>query len=234
MTPDSGSAPLPLHPLPGHAERTPPGEPPVPRDAAAEDRRRRILLATAELVAKRGYHGTTLELIVRRARIGYPAFYKHFADKEAALLALFDAAAARVAGLVDEAVAAAEQRSWPEQVAAALRAFLDDLAAHPLHARACLVEILTAGPTAVARYQAALRKIGGPMLRPGRSLNPRAAELSDALEETLAGGVVWIVYQRLVAGESERIPSLLPEALEFVLMPYLGEGETTRAVADLA
>lgn len=232
MTPDSGSAP-PLQPLPGHTERTPPGEAPVPRADAADDRRRRILLATAELVAKRGYHGTTLELIVRRARIGYPAFYKHFADKEAAYLALFDAVVARTVARVAEAIEAGEGRPWPERVAAALRALFEALAAHPLHARACLVEILTAGPAAVARYQGALREIGAPVLRPGRGLNPRAAELSDALEETLAGGVAWIVYQRLVAGEADRIPSLLPEALEFVLMPYVGEEETARAVHGL-
>lgn len=224
----------PLQPLPGHAERTPPGESPVPRDAAAADRRRRILAATGELVAKRGYHATTLELIVRRARVGYPAFYKCFADKEAVFLALFDGAAARTAATVGAAVAARAERPWPERVAAALDALFDSIAASPLPARTCLVEILTAGPAAVARYEAALRAIGIPILQPGRDLNPRAAELSGALEETLAGGVAWMAYQRLVAGEADRIPSLLPEALEFVLMPYLGEEETARAVSALS
>lgn len=233
MTPDSGSAPAPLQPLPGHTERTPPGEQPVPRDAAAADRRRRILIATGELVAKRGYHATTLELIVRRARVGYPAFYKCFADKEAAFLALFDTVAARTAATVAEAVAAHAEDPWPERVAAALAALFEALAAEPLLARACLVETLTAGPPAVARYEHALREIAAPILRPGRALNPRAAELSDTLEETLAGGIAWIAYQRLVAGEADRIPSLLSEALEFVLLPYLGEEETARAVDAL-
>lgn len=224
----------PLQPLPGHTARTPPGEAPVPRDAAAADRRRRILTATAELVAKRGYHGTTLELIVRRAHIGYPAFYKCFEDKEAAFLALFDAIAARVAALVRDAAAAHAECPWPEQVAAALRALFEALAAEPLYARACLVEILTAGPAAVARYEAALRAIGPPVLLPGRRFNPRSAELSEALELTLTGGVAWIAYQRLVAGEAERIPALLPEALDFVLLPYLGEEQTALAVSALA
>jgi AcrR family transcriptional regulator len=221
-----------LHPLPGHAARTPAGGLPVPREAADQDRRRRILAATAELVAKRGYHATTLDLIVRRARIGYPAFYKSFCDKEAAFLALFDKAAARVERLMHEAVASCADRPWPESAATVLRALFTEIASQPIVARACLVEVLTAGAAAVSRYEAALREMR-PVLLPGRNFNPRAEELSDTLEDTLASGVAWIVYQRLVAGEAERLPELLPEALEFVLLPYLGEAETARAVERL-
>jgi AcrR family transcriptional regulator len=228
----SGTPPYLIQPLPGHAERTPPGELPVDRDAAAEDRRRRILTAVAELVSKRGYHATTLDLIVRRAHVGYPAFYKCFADKEAAYLALFDAAAARAERLIRDAASPEPARPWPEAVAAALSALFDAIAEHPLLARACLVEVMTAGSAAVARYEQALHALAR-ILLPGRRFNPRAAELSDTLEDTLAGGVAWIVYQRLVAGEVERIPALLPETLEFVLMPYLGEAETDRAVREL-
>lgn len=222
-----------LKPLPGHDARTPPGELPVPRDVADEDRRRRILMATAELVAKRGYQATTLELIVRRARIGYPAFYKCFADKEAAFLALFDAASSEVDRLLSEVIDSCRQRPWPELVAGALRAIFASIASHPIEARACLVEVLTAGPAAVRRYEETLHSMR-PILRPGRDFNPRAGELSETLEDTLAGGIAWIAYQRLVAGEAKRLPGLLPEALEFVLMPYLGEGETAQAVEQLS
>jgi AcrR family transcriptional regulator len=222
----------PLQALPGHAERTPPdGELPVARTAAAADRRRRILAATGELIAKRGYHGTTLELIVRRAHVGYPAFYKLFADKEAAFLALFDAVVTRTVALIGQAVDECAGETWPERLAGGLRALFDAVAAHPLLARACLVEVLTAGSEAVARYEAALREIATILLA-RRELSPQVEELSGTLDETLIGGVAWIVYQRLVAGEAERVPELLSETLEFVLVPFLGEGETARIVAE--
>jgi AcrR family transcriptional regulator len=228
MSPDRASAPQ-LRPLPGLSARTPPGEAPLPLEAGAADpRRARILAATAELVAARGYHATTLEQIVRRARVGWPVFYKRFADKEAAFLALFEETADAALELMRDAAEQAAE-PWPHVVAAALRALFTAIAAHPVRARACLVEVLTVGPVAVARYEHAMQGLR-PLLLPGRALNPRAAELSDTLEDTLAGGVVWIAYQRLVAGEASRIPSLLPETLEFVLLPYLGEEETARAV----
>ncbi len=118
-----------------------------------------------------------------------------------------------------------------ERVQAALLAFFAEIDAEPLIARACLVEVLTAGPAAVERYERALHDVAHPILFPGRALNPHATRLSDSLEDTLAGGIAWIVYQRLVAGEAERIPGLLPEALEFVLLPYLGEEEAAPIVS---
>ena len=219
-----------LRPLPGLAERMPAGESPLPVELSPDDRRARILAATTELVAERGYHGATLEQIVRRARVGWSAFYKHFADKEAAFLAVLDGAYDAGLALLRDA-AARDPEPWPRSVAAALRALFAALAEHPALARACLVEALTAGPPAVGRYERALQGMR-PLLQPGRALNPRAAELSESLEETLAGGVAWIAYQRLVEDEPERIPALLPEALTFVLLPYLGEAETARAVAE--
>jgi hypothetical protein len=94
-----------------------------------------------------------------------------------------------------------------------------------------MVESLTAGPAAAARHEAALKRFV-PLLRPGRELNPRQAELPVTLEDTLAGGVLWVVNQRLVAGEADKIRALLPEALEFLLRPYVGEDEAARGAGQ--
>jgi hypothetical protein len=67
-----------------------------------------------------------------------------------------------------------------------------------------------------------------PLLRSGRELNPRADKLPESLEETLAGGVLWVINQRLIAGEAEKLRALLPEALEFLLRPYVGEEVAAR------
>ncbi len=215
--------------LPGQASRAS-GAIPLTRDTVAADQRQRILRAATELFAKRGYHGATVALIIKRARVGYATFYKNFDDKEGCFLALLDGAAGRAEKRMWEAAEAEE--AWPEAVAAAVRTLFELIVAEPVLARVCLVESLTAGPKAVARYEAALRS-AVPMLVPGRQLKPRKAELPATLEDTLAGGVLWIAYQRLIVGEADRLPQLLPEALEFVLSPYMGEEEAVRTVQGL-
>ena len=109
--------------LPGKASRQPPGPEPVSRAAAAADQRRRILEATADLVAEQGYAETTIEQIVRRAKVGYATFYKHYADKQEAFLALLDAAVERTVYVVEEAYDR-EDGPWPDKVGAGLGALL--------------------------------------------------------------------------------------------------------------
>lgn len=212
--------------LPGKASRQPPGPEPVSRTEAAADQRRRVLEATADLVAEQGYAETTIEQIVRRAKVGYATFYKHYADKQEAFLALLDAAVERTAYVVEEAYDG-EAGPWPDKVGAALGALLGQVVAHPSVARACLVEAPTAGPEAATRHEAALKRFA-PLLRPGRELNPRQAELPETLEDTLAGGVLWVINQRLIAGEEAKLRALLPETLEFLLRPYVGEDAAAR------
>jgi AcrR family transcriptional regulator len=212
--------------LPGKASRQPPGPEPVSRAASAADQRRRILEATADLVAEVGYANATIEQIVRRARVGYATFYKQFADKEEAFLALLDAAIERTLYVVEEAFDR-ETGPWPDKVGAGLGALLELVAAHPNVARACFVEAPTAGPQAAARHEAALKRFE-PLLRPGRELNPRGGELPASLESTLTGGVMWVINQRLIAGEEGELRGLLPEALEFLLRPYVGEDVAAR------
>lgn len=212
--------------LPGKASRQPPGPEPVSRAASAADQRRRILEATAELVAEQGYAETTIEQIVRQARVGYATFYKHYADKDEAFLALLDAAVERTLYVVEEAYDR-EDGPWPDKVGAGLGALLKIAGEHPNVARACMAEAPTAGPEAAVRHEAALKRFL-PLLRPGRELNPRGDRLPANLEETLAGGVLWVINQRLIADGPDRLRALLPEALEFLLRPYVGEEEAAR------
>lgn len=218
--------------LPGKASRELPGPQPVSRDAAAADQRRRILAATADLVAEQGYAAVTMEMIVRRAKVGYATFYKSYAGKEEAFLALLDAAIERTATRVEDAYKR-ETGPWTDRVGAALGELFKEIAANPNVARACLVESLTAGPEAVTRHEAALKRLA-PLLRPGRELNPRRERLPDSLEDTLAGGILWVVNQRLIAGEAGKLRGLLPETLEFVLRPYVGEEEAAREAGEIA
>lgn len=215
--------------LPGRDSRASLGDAPaqVTRASVKEDQRRRILQAVGELVAKRGYNAVTVELIVKRARVSFKTFYSHFANKEEAFVALFDAVMAQTRAEVDAALVAEADSPWPQQIVAALRALFAAFLADPLIARASIVEAPTVGPIIIERYERAMSALS-PLFRRGRELSADPDSLPETLEDTLAGGVLWSAYQRLIVGEADRIEALLPEAIEFVLRPYVGEGEAVR------
>lgn len=205
----------------------------VTRTTAGRDQRRRILRAIAELVAKRGYADVTVELLVKRARVSYKTFYKHFSSKEECFLQLVDSAY----GSTEEAIRGRleeEGGNWSDRVVVALGLWIERIATEPLIARAVIVEAPTVGPEMLDRYERATKAFV-PLFRQGRELNPRGAELPATVEDTLSGSIFWSAYQRLIVGESERLPELLPELIELVLRTYLGQAEAARiARAPLA
>lgn len=217
--------------LPGREIRTTLKDPEagLNRETVAERQRARIRRATGELVAKRGYNGVSVELIIERARVGYRTFYKHYPNKEAAFADLFDTTVAVTTARVREAMGAVEGE-WPEQLAAAIRAFFAAIVAEPLIARACLVEAATASPEVLARYEN-VTKAFVPILREGRNYEPQAKALPETMEGTLAGATLWSAYQRLIVGEAERVGELLFETVHLLLRPYIGDAKAREVAA---
>jgi AcrR family transcriptional regulator len=210
--------------------KMPPGRHLVPRDFVVQNQRERMLLATAELVAERGYQKTTIELIAKTARVALSTFYEQFSSKEECVLAAFDetvdAAAEVFAELLDP------EQPWVEQISAGLEIFLEMVGNEPARARLVIVESQAASGEALKRYQAMLERVA-PKLREGREHNPRSSRLPDGLEVAIVGGLAWLVHQRLIAGRDAEIRGLLPEMLQVTLTPYVGEVEAGRA-ADAA
>src|SRR5204862_6253914 len=106
--------------------------------------RDRLLEAAAEVFARRGYAEASAEAISRAAGMSKATFYEHFANKEEAILALFDQAAEFVLTRMAEAA-----QSGPDdpqaRVRAGLRAYVTAIAEHPAFAQTLLVEIIGAG-----------------------------------------------------------------------------------------
>ena len=90
---------------------------------------------------------------------------------------------------------------------------------------------VSAGPAAVERYERSIQSFV-PLFRMGRKVSPKGDELPDTLEETIVGGVFWILYQRIIMGQVEQIEELLPELVEFSLTPYLGSEAAKRTAAE--
>ena len=66
----------------------------------------------------------------------------------------------------------------------------------------------------------------------GGKVSPHGEELPGTLEETIIGGIFWIIYQRIIMGQAEQIEKLLPELVEFSLTPYLGAEAAKRAASE--
>lgn len=196
-----------------------PGRHPLSREFIAQHQRARIIAALALESSEQGYHQVTVADIVSRAGIARNTFYENFRSKEDCFLASQEFA--MNAALERVVAAAGELETWADRVCAGLTAFLDYVAEEPALARTCMVEALSAGPGAVERYERSQQAFVS-LFKLGRDVSPHGGLLPETLEEAIIGGVFWIVYQRLAAGEVGSIPDLLPELAEFALTPYLG------------
>jgi AcrR family transcriptional regulator len=200
-----------------------PVRPTLPREFVASHKRRRIMDAIAELTAEQGYEATKIGDIVRRAGVARKTLYDNFEGKEEVFLAAFDAAVDEVMQRIETDCAAVEG-DWEERVQAGLASFLGYVAENPALARMCMIEALSATPAATERYEAAMQRFVDLTKR----TVPQDDELPETIEETLVGGVAWIVYQQIRRQEAEKAEDLLPELYEFMLAPFHGAAEAQK------
>jgi len=173
--------------------------------------------AMAELTAEQGYEATKIADMVKRAGVARKTLYDNFDGKEEVFLAAFDSAVEELGTQIDEACAAAGDE-WSQRVEAGLRTFLGYVAERPQVARMCIVEAVSATPAASVRYDEALEGFVARL----RDSAPPESGLPATIEESLVGGVAWIVHQQIRRGGAEQALDLLPELLDFVLSPYHG------------
>jgi len=197
-----------------------PGRHELPREFVAIHKRRRIMDAIAELTAEQGYEATKIGDIVRHAGVARKTLYDNFEGKEEVFLAAFDASVEEVMGRVEKACAGFDGE-WEGRIEAGLGAFLAYVAEEPARARMCMVEAMSATPAATRRYDDAVQ---GFVELTGRSVPP-SDQLPETIEETLVGGVAWIVHQKIRRHEADTAMELLAELAEFMLAPYRGVAE---------
>ena len=210
-----------LGPLPG-------GHHGLSREQILESQRERLLAAIAHEVAARGYRATTITEVVRLASVSTRDFYQHFENKEQCFLAAFGAIRDHLEELVADAVA--DQPDWPHQVIAALRAALALFAVEPHLARLALVEPVSATPTIAIRFREAVLACV-PALERGRA-EAEGATLPPSTEDSLLGGIISLTTRSILADETEKLPALLPDLIEFTLGPYLGAERAAELAAE--
>jgi AcrR family transcriptional regulator len=193
--------------------------PELPREFVAGHKRRRMMDAIAELTADQGYEATKIADIVRRAAVARKTLYDNFDGKEDLFLSAVDATFAEMRSTVE---AACERTELPEdQIVAGLEALLEFVAEHPAATRMCMVESISATRSSARLYDAGMRDFVDLL----RNSALEADDLPETIEESLVGGVAWILQQQIRRGEADRAGELLPELSQFVLSPYLGVGK---------
>lgn len=180
------------------------------------------------IVAAKGYAAATIADLTKEAGISRTTFYELFKDKETCFLAAYDNA---VDGLVRRISASYEaEERWPDRARAGLATLLDALAGDPAQARLALVDVSAAGPAAQRRSRAAIQRLT-PFFDEGRDFAPGGRGLPANTSRMAAGAVVGLISDELVAGQANKLPSLLSDVLFATLVPYLGPDAAAREVA---
>jgi len=172
-----------------------------------------------EVVAERGYTETRVVDVISLAGVSRKTFYELFDSKEDCFLAAYEALLASLLSGTKDGFESKPLGPWSEQIEAGLKAMLEHLAAHPDEARFAIVDVLAAGPKALARRDAALREFTG-FIDEGRA--ETSVELPGITALSLAGGVNEMLYSEILNGDTERLPSRLPDLMFWITLPFLG------------
>lgn len=178
-----------------------------------------------QTIAEKGYAETSVEEVLRRAGVSRRTFYDQFSDKEDCFLQAYGTVLTQLMAVVREAYG--ESGLWPERVRAGLSALLEFLASEDAVARVAMIEVLAAGPRAVARYNESLDGFVS-FLEEGRAASRQGAQMPPGTARAVVGGLASVIHHRLLDGQADQLPSLLPDLLYFIFVPYLGHARAAR------
>lgn len=190
-------------------------------EVVSHHQRQRIIAGAAEIIAAQGYRNVSVADIVKTAAVARGRFYEHFSSKEDCFFALYEFGTASALDAVEEACKDLEG-DFPTRVRTGLAALLAHIEANPELARSCIVEGPAVGPAISTRFESLIAGFAG-LLRAGRD-RKGGEELPETVEETVVGGLYWILYYALLEQKPKKVARLLPQLSEFSLIPFAGAG----------
>jgi AcrR family transcriptional regulator len=206
-------------------ERLPAGRGDLPEPLIAHSQRERLLMAMAEACATKGFGATTIADICEPAGVSRATFYELFADKEDCLQASMELSLADAMGRVVEVYS--PDKPWATMVRDSTATVLELLASRPAFARMALIEAPAAGGCSYEMYASGKRVLQALLDRGRNDPIEEQAIPSSAGRGALAAAESLIVGQ-ILAGNTERLPELLPDIVYIVTIPYLGQDEALR------
>lgn len=182
------------------------------REVVAASQRVRLMAALTELTAEGGYGAVTIGALVGRAGVSRAAFYEHFGDKEACLLAAYDHFAAALLSAMTAELG--DDTPWEASVDQVLMGYLDGLDRDPVAARAFLIELDAAGPAARTRRREAMHGFAALIASRHAAIIARDERLSPLPERVYLGfvlGVRELVHEALEADRDLPLTDLAPD-----------------------
>jgi len=180
--------------------------------------RARIVAAVIEVAAGRGYGETTIELVLERAGLDRPAFDRHFRGKYDCFLSAWQDLNEEC---LETMVRAYESREeWPDRLRAVAYEVIEGLRHDPSRA-SFGVEVLAAGDAARARRDMTMRAAAS-LIDAGRQEMEDPEAVPHTTAEALAGSAYGQIYSRVVRGDVDQLPELVPQLMSAAVMPYLG------------
>lgn len=180
--------------------------------------RTRLIEAMIEVGVERGYAETSVESIVACAGLDRPAFDRHFQGKYDCFLRAWQEMNEDCLELVMEAYNS--QSRWPDRLRVVVIEMLGAIQDDPI--RACFaIEVLAAGDAARARRDMTMRVIAS-LIDAGRREMDEPESIPHTTAEALAGSIYGQVFGKVMRGEADRLPELIPQLMSAAVMPYLG------------
>lgn len=206
-------------------ERLPSGRADLPEPLVAHSQRERVLTAMAKCCAAKGYGATTIADIVEAAGVSRATFYELFTDKEDCLQASMELSLADAMGRIVEVYS--PDKPWATMVRDAAAAFLDLLGSRPDFARMALIEAPAAGGRSLELYSSGKRVLQA-LLDRGRSDPIEEQGIPSSAGRGALAAAESLIVGQILAGNTDRLPELLPDVVYIVTIPYLGQDEALR------
>lgn len=196
----------------------------APRPVVREAQRARMLEAMVHAVAEKGYARVAVADVIERAGVSRKTFYEQFANKDECFLAAYDASIDSLLATIDDALAAVVP-DWLAAVRAAVEAYLEALAASPGVARAFLIEVLGAGPDALARRAAVQERFAAQLRdvhRRARRDIPEIPEVAPHIYLAAVGAVNELVTTHVLERGADTLPELADAIVDVELALLVG------------
>ena len=185
---------------------------------APPSERARLIEALIEVAAQRGYVETSIEMIVAKAGLDRAAFDRHFRGKYDGFLTAWQEMNEECMQALTRAYDSAQY--WPDRLRAVAYEVVGSLCHDPNRA-AFAVEVLAAGDAARARRDMTMRVIAS-LIDAGRKEMDDPESVPHTTAEALAGSAYGQLYAKVVRGDTDDLPSLVPQLMSAAVMPYLG------------
>ena len=195
----------------------PPGRSRLSKGEIARNQRERIVYATAEVAALKGYTVTTVADITSAAGVDRRVFYTHFADKQQAFLAVHELCVQQLLAVTSSAFFSAD--AWPERAWEAMRAFTHFQSTHSILAHIALVESHAVGAPAVQRIDDG-RAAFIMFFQEGNQHTSKPG--SQSTMEASIGAIFELFYDQARQGRSDRLSRLNCNGAYLMLAPFLG------------